>query len=278
MFSNFRRQCFQFPGRYAKWSLGVKECMVEIIGRVIVNKDATGDTYHAAGSECTIRALNQRGDVLIDGIMRGLEQDFELTRSDSNENLYTASGSSAMIQPSTLEGASAEREIFITLDSAADSAKENESFLEEDRTRSTPGLMAIIRSLLSTYAPPPGTPTRSTDASKTLGLYGSLGYDLTFQFESGIPLARPREEDERALVFYIPEEVLVIDQERRRAWSTRYEFEDRVTGRKTSEYVGPSERGRENEITRSEATIIIASSLRSSLLASRSACHYRSNS
>jgi len=266
---------YQFPGRYAKWSLGVKDVMIEVVGRVVVKEKEDGNgnmhsnsnpnsnsnasargKWRAQGSECVIRALGMRGDVLIDSIIRGLIDDFSLEEvhskgysdEDSNEGdesvhgVWEGVGKRIILRQSTLEGAKeaggGEREVFITIEDNVDdsSSSSSSSFLEENRTRSTPGLMSITRSLLSTFAPPPGSPTPSTEAGKTLGLYGAMGYDLTFQFESSIPLCRPRSEEDRSIVFYIPEEVLVIDQERRRSWSTRFEFEDRVTRRNTQEY------------------------------------------
>ena len=54
---------YEFPGRYARWSLGFVDPPLEISGR---------------GSKCTIKALNQRGRVLMPAIeeaMRTLEKD-----------------------------------------------------------------------------------------------------------------------------------------------------------------------------------------------------------
>jgi anthranilate synthase len=56
-----------------------------------------------------------------------------------------------------------------------------------------------------------------------LGLYGSFGYDLTFQFEP-IQLAQSRDPTQRDLLLYLPDQVIVIDQDKRDAWTISYDF------------------------------------------------------
>ncbi len=57
-----------------------------------------------------------------------------------------------------------------------------------------------------------------------LGLYGAFGYELAFQFE---PVRRrlTRDADQRDLVLYLPDEILVVDHRRQQATTHRYEFE-----------------------------------------------------
>jgi anthranilate synthase len=63
-----------------------------------------------------------------------------------------------------------------------------------------------------------------------LGLYGALGYDLAFQFEPVRQrLARPA--DQRDLVLYLPDELVIIDHRRVAAQRRRYDFE--AAGRTT---------------------------------------------
>ena len=56
-----------------------------------------------------------------------------------------------------------------------------------------------------------------------LGLYGAFGYDLAFQFEP-IPLTLPRPSDQRDLVLYLPDDLLIVDHEGGIAQRLRYEF------------------------------------------------------
>ena len=57
-----------------------------------------------------------------------------------------------------------------------------------------------------------------------LGLYGAFGYDLAFQFEP-LPLRLPRPAEQRDLVLYLPDDILVVDHQRNRAERYRYDIE-----------------------------------------------------
>lgn len=61
------------------------------------------------------------------------------------------------------------------------------------------------------------------DGDRQLGLYGAFGYDLTFQFEP-IRLAQERDPTQRDLLLYLPDEILVVDQDKRDAWKITYDF------------------------------------------------------
>jgi anthranilate synthase len=88
-------------------------------------------------------------------------------------------------------------------------------FAEEDRSKQ-PSLFSVVRVVKDLFASP--------DAGQ-LGLYGALGYDLTFQFES-IQLSAERDAGQRDLVMYLPDEILVVDNQKRGAWKIKYEFSD----------------------------------------------------
>ena len=49
-----------------------------------------------------------------------------------------------------------------------------------------------------------------------LGFYGAFGYDLVFQFEP-MQLRLPRPDDQRDLVLYLPDEILIVDHMRQSA-------------------------------------------------------------
>lgn len=59
--------------------------------------------------------------------------------------------------------------------------------------------------------------------SAQLGLYGSFGYDLTFQFEP-IALSHERSDAQRDIVLYLPDQIIVVDAKKRDAWELRYDF------------------------------------------------------
>jgi anthranilate synthase len=99
-------------------------------------------------------------------------------------------------------------------------------FPEEERSRQ-PSVFSLLRALGDLFASP-----KDRDlGDEHLGLYGAFGYDLVFQFEP-VPLRLPRPDDQRDLVLYLPDEILIVDHMRQQAALHRYEFE--IAGRSTA--------------------------------------------
>lgn len=88
------------------------------------------------------------------------------------------------------------------------------TFTEEARSRQ-PTAFSVLRALVDCF---------SHDADAHLGLYGAFGYDLAFQFEP-ITLKSARPTDQRDLVLYLPDELLIVDHQKEQAQSYRYEFD-----------------------------------------------------
>jgi anthranilate synthase len=87
-------------------------------------------------------------------------------------------------------------------------------FTEEERSRQ-PSVFSALRALVDVFRHPD---------EPHLGLYGAFGYDLAFQFEPIRPrLSRPP--DQRDLVLYLPDELIVVDHRREVAQRRRYDFE-----------------------------------------------------
>jgi anthranilate synthase len=145
----------------------------------------------ASGREVRVTALNERGEVLLPAIHRVLE-------------LLPAAASIAL-EPGDL------RVVVRGVESL---------FSEEERSRQ-PSVFSVLRALVDLFFHV-GDPN--------LGLFGAFGYDLAFQFEPiRIKLARPS--NQRDLVLYLPDEIVVADHRRGHAARVRYEFE--VDGRST---------------------------------------------
>ena len=85
-------------------------------------------------------------------------------------------------------------------------------FEEEERSR-LPYSFAVIRAIVELFNGP----------DEHLGLYGAFGYDLAFQFEP-IDLKLVRPENQRDLVLYVPDEIIVVDHQGGIAERRRYEF------------------------------------------------------
>lgn len=88
------------------------------------------------------------------------------------------------------------------------------SFSEEDRSRQ-PSLFSVVRSLVDLFG--------YEDGDGQLGLYGAFGYDLTFQFEP-IKLTQDRDPEQRDILLYLPDEIVVVDQDKKDAWKISYDF------------------------------------------------------
>src|SRR5436305_2838652 len=86
-------------------------------------------------------------------------------------------------------------------------------FPEEQRSRQQ-SVFSVLRAL--------GDLFRSAE-DEHLGLYGAFGYDLVFQFEP-MQLKLHRPDDQRDLVLYLPDEVLIVDHMRQQSALYRYDF------------------------------------------------------
>jgi len=166
---------YEFPGRYARWSLGFVNPPLEVSGR---------------GQHCTIKALNERGHILLPAIIQNMEQ---LKADGTLEDVSLLDGQVIVkVVPPSEVG----------------------SFSEEDRSRQ-PSLFSVVRSLVDLFGYEGG--------DGQLGLYGAFGYDLTFQFEP-INMKQDRDPEQRDILLYLPDEIVVVDQDKKDAWKISYDF------------------------------------------------------
>lgn len=138
----------------------------------------------ARGRAMTIEALNRRGRVLITPIADVLEK--------------TADVAIVVRSPEKLD-------IVV--------ATPDRSFTEEERSR-VPSVFTVLRAIVGLFF---------SDEDPNLGLYGAFGYDLAFQFDP-VEYRLERPADQRDLVLYLPDEILVVDHYSAKAWSDRYDF------------------------------------------------------
>ncbi|TYC66067.1 anthranilate synthase component I [Stappia sp. BW2] len=92
-------------------------------------------------------------------------------------------------------------------------------FNEEERSRQ-PSTFTIIRALKDMFA----------CGDDQLGLYGAFGYDVAFQFEP-IEQKLDRPGDQRDVVLFLPDEILIVDHHGKRAYVLEYDF---VVGGRTT--------------------------------------------
>jgi anthranilate synthase len=85
---------------------------------------------------------------------------------------------------------------------------------EEERSKQ-PSLFSVMRVVMDLFG---------SDEDPHLGLYGAFGYDLAFQFEPiDLKLERPKEQ--RDLLLYLPDELVVVDHQRQARMHIRYDFD-----------------------------------------------------
>lgn len=86
------------------------------------------------------------------------------------------------------------------------------------RAFTQPSLFSVVRALVDLFQ-------YDSDESGDLqlGLFGAFGYDLTFQFEP-INLAQERDPNQRDLLLYLADEIVVVDQSRESAWTVSLDF------------------------------------------------------
>jgi anthranilate synthase len=138
----------------------------------------------AKGRDFAIDALNRRGEVLLPPLLQALES------LDAAEAI--------------MDG---KRRIAGTVHVS------DQRFDEERRSRQ-PSIFSVLRVVRDVFG---------TEDDHHLGLYGAFGYDLVFQFEP-MELRLPRAADQRDLVLYLPDDILVVDHVRGRASRHRYDF------------------------------------------------------
>lgn len=139
----------------------------------------------ARGRSMVIEALNQRGEIILPWIEAALRATADVTIKDATKAKLSISVS----EPGRV-------------------------FTEEERSR-VPSVFTLLRSIVNLFF---------SDADASLGLYGAFGYDLCFQFDP-IKFSLKRPDDQRDLVLFLPDEVLVVDHYSAKAWHERFEFE-----------------------------------------------------
>ncbi len=84
---------------------------------------------------------------------------------------------------------------------------------EEERSRS-PSVFSVVRKIVDHFF---------SDQDDNLGFFGSFGYDIAFQFDP-VEEKLERPENQRDLVLFLPDRILVVDNHSGIAWVDCYEF------------------------------------------------------
>jgi len=86
-------------------------------------------------------------------------------------------------------------------------------FTEEERSK-IPTVFTVLRAITALFY---------SEEDSAIGLFGAFGYDLAFQFDA-IDLKLTRPDDQRDMVLFLPDEILVVDHYSAKAWIDRYDF------------------------------------------------------
>ncbi|MFK5978332.1 MAG: anthranilate synthase [Rhizobiaceae bacterium] len=84
---------------------------------------------------------------------------------------------------------------------------------EEERSRA-PTVFSVVRAIVDLFR---------SDEDDKIGLYGAFGYDLAFQFDD-IEYHMDRPDDQRDLVLFLPDAILVVDHHQALAWYDHFDF------------------------------------------------------
>ena len=152
------------------------------------------------GRKVWIEAYNERGEVLLSFVAERLATVADLTL-----------------------GARTARRLDLTVN------EPSRAFTEEERSK-MPTVFTVLRAVVDLFY---------SDADSAIGLFGAFGYDLAFQFDV-IKLSMQRPEDQRDMVLFLPDEILVVDHHAAKAWIDRYDFaKDGVTTAGKSGEIAP---------------------------------------
>ncbi len=136
------------------------------------------------GRSLWIEAYNERGEALLEIISAHLAGVADITL-----------------------GASTKRRLDLTINMP------DRVFTEEERSK-IPTVFTVLRAVTALFY---------SQEDSSLGLYGAFGYDLAFQFDA-IELKLKRPDDQRDMVLFLPDEILVVDHYSAKAWIDRYDF------------------------------------------------------
>lgn len=161
-----------------------------------------------------INALNDRGSILVSIIEKHLKKE----RFHDKFLISATSGASQVSDMTT--GAPQVKDIAVTGIKGTIIPSE-EFFREEERSKQN-SIFSILREIKNIF---------SHEGSGQLGLYGSFGYDLTFQFEE---IQRNNERNsndgaaagDRDLILFFPDEIFVMDNQRKTSFKVKYDFTD----------------------------------------------------
>lgn len=177
------------------------------------------------GLSFEINALNDRGSVLVSIIEKHLKK-----ARFHDKFVITATKGVSQVSDMTAGAGAATQTTSLAVTGIKGTIIPSEEFFREEERSKQNSIFSILREIKNIFA---------HEGSGQLGLYGSFGYDLTFQFEE---IQRNNERSSngdtgasgRDLILFFPDEIFVMDNQRKTSFKVKYDFTD-VTGLSGSE-------------------------------------------
>ena len=172
-------------------------------------------TISGRGLDFEIKALNERGSVLVSIIEKHLKK-------KQFHDKFTISTFSSTTQASDLNKNVRD---FQVMGIKGKVVASEEFFKEEERSKQN-SIFTILREIKNIFF---------NEKSGQLGMYGSFGYDLTFQFEeielNNLRNAKLNDEGkkDKDLIMFFPDKIFVQDNQKRTSFIVKYDFTD-LTG------------------------------------------------
>ncbi|MFQ4144105.1 anthranilate synthase [Chlorogloeopsis sp. ULAP02] len=196
-------------------------------GEIFVSRSVTKTSMETAIEEVLLRLDSQRGGLLKSSYeypgrykrwaIGFVNPPLEIATRDNNFTL-TAHNERGMVLleylAERLHNLAQLQGVTWKINRITGSVRPTERFFSEEERSKQPSVFSIIREILHTFSSP---------EDEHLGLYGAFGYDLVFQFEQ-MPKHLQRAEDQRDLVLYLPDELLIVDYHQQSAFCLQYEF------------------------------------------------------
>lgn len=124
----------------------------------------------------------------------------------------------AMLAP-LLQQVDYKKELIVSESKAEFTIEPSDEVFSEEHRSLQPSVFSFIREIIKLF---------KSDVDSYLGLYGSFGYDLVFQFEQ-LPQKLSRDKNQRDLVLYLPDEIYIVNHRKEEAFIRRYDFSYRGT-------------------------------------------------
>ncbi|MCY6355927.1 anthranilate synthase component I [Clostridium sp. ZS2-4] len=161
---------YDYPGRYSRWEIAFVNPCLEL--RCFQRK-------------FIIQALNSRGDIIIDDIVKVITKLEGVNILEKNEAYIIGE------------------------------IEQSHTFFNEEERSKQNSIFLLIRKIIEVFYSP---------EDNRLGLYGAFGYDLVFQFESAIEFNKERLDSQEDLVLFIPDKLCVRDRKLNEEYIISYEF------------------------------------------------------